>query len=169
MRKNKALIKLTLFFHLLLMTCFVFASPRYKDNDINIRVNGAYYLMDGTLVSDGYGLLKKTDASVSVIYKNEAVSMKEFYMSSMGPDIAIKLYVELSHTLKKANVFLNAKPLTKTDENGMAFVEKHKQAGPYELKVSDDKKSLNYFFALDKSMKLVCVGVDDFQCNKVPY
>lgn len=168
MRKNKVLLKLTLFFSLLLMAFFVFGSSRYKDNDINIRINGAYYLMDGYLVSDGYGL-KKTDASVSVIYKNEAVPMKDFYMSSMGPDKAIKLYVELAHTLKKANVFLNAKPLTKTDENGIAFVEKHKQAGHYELKVSDDKKSLNYFFALDRSMKLVCAGVDDFKCYKAPY
>lgn len=54
MKKNKSLLRLVLLINLMTLTCFVFASPRDKYNDINVRVGAAYYLMDGALVSDGY-------------------------------------------------------------------------------------------------------------------
>jgi len=138
-------------------------SPIYKEN--------SSYLMDRALIARGYSL-KNENNNVVIQYKNENISMPQFYASSIGPDEAIKLYILLKDTIKKANIYLNNKLLMqKTDNNGAAVIDKFFKKGNFHIQLTDseDRIALNYYFLLDENLKVSCSGIAQFKCQKENY
>lgn len=169
MIKNNMLLKLTLCLFVCLYASSNHALMDSKNNaDRRIQVGSSYYLIDKALVVKGYDL-KKINNNMSVLYKNKIIPVVDLYMSSMGPDEAIKLFIELANTLKNARVSLNGTPLTTTDDNGMAVIDRYKKTGTYLLKITNKKQSLNYFFSLTEGLRIVCSGIDNFKCDKTKY
>jgi len=169
MIKNNLLFKLTLCLFMYLFTSPSYALSDSKNSaDRSIQVGNSYYLMDKSLMVKGYDL-KKINNNMSVLYKNEIIPIVDFYMSSTGPDEAIKLFIELTDTLKNAHVSLNGIPLTTTDKNGMAVIDRYKRAGAYYLKIVDNEQSLNYFFSLVEGARITCSGINNFKCEKIKY
>lgn len=169
MIKNNMLLKLTLCLFLYLCASTSYALMESKnDTDRRIQLGSSYYLMDKALVTKGYDL-KRTNNNMSVLYKNEIIPVVDLYASSIGPDEAIKLFIELTDTLKNAHVSLNGTLLTITDNNGMAVIDRYKRAGAYHLKIVDKGQSLNYFFSLVEGSRIMCSGINNFKCEKIRY
>lgn len=169
MINNNMLLKLTLCLFIYLCASSSHALMDSKNGaDRRIQVGSSYYLMDKALVAKGYDL-KKINNNMSVLYKNEIIPAVDLYMSSMGPDEAIKLFIELTDTLKNARVSLNGMPLTTTDDKGMAVIDRYKKTGAYLLKITNKEQSVNYFFSLTEGLRIICSGIDTFKCDKTKY
>jgi len=135
----------------------------------SIDLYNSVYIMDPELTKMGYSIKKDLNTnSFRLEYKNNFLPMDQFYLTSTGPDIAIKLFISLKNTLKNANILINEKLRDeKTDSNGNIDIDTFKIAGKYELKIKDkNNKSLSFLFKLDNPTKISCSGVSNFKCLK---
>lgn len=141
-----------------------------QDSNSIIHTENSSYLMDKNLTASGYSL-KKENNDIVLQYKNEDISLSQFYASSLGSDKAIKLYISLQGTFEKANIFLNNKLLSRTDDKGNAVIDRYFKKGNFHLQLTDDqgKNALNFYFELNENSRLICSGIGQFSCQKTPY
>lgn len=127
--------------------------------------------MDKNLLNAGFKIENINNRAV-LMFQNKPMSAAEFYMPGVEGDKALKLYIELSDTIKNAAIYLNDTALQqKTNQFGSAYIDLYREKGRYYLKLVNlvTQSTNNYYFDLDKPLKLSCHGIKDFGCTKIYY
>lgn len=150
--------------------CFPLPQDISHTNPI-LRINQSVYSMDKNLINAGYKIENINNHPV-IMFQNKPISSEDFYMPGIQGDQAIKLYIEIKNTIKNATINLNDSTLQqKTDKFGTAYIDLYRMKGKYHLQLENSiiHFTSNYYFKLDKPLKLICHGTNNFTCDKIYY
>lgn len=136
-----------------------------------VHINQSVYSIDKKLIHAGFKIENINNQAV-LMYQNKPITAEAFYMPGIEGDQALKLYIEISNTIKNAMIYLNNEVLQqKTNAVGAAYIDLHRAKGRYHLKLKNSvtQNTNNYYFELDKPLKLLCHGTNEFDCKKIYY